>query len=163
MALPLDPSCRLRFESLALMPDPIPAYIHLLRAKNLIDRRYAEPLDVPALAREAYASNAHFARCFTRAFGETPHRYLMRRRIERARELLRATDLPATDVGLEVGFASLSSFSRAFRELTGEPPSVYANRWRAAAVPPIPACFALMYTRPLGLSSSRQADRRSRG
>jgi AraC-like DNA-binding protein len=132
------------------MPDPIPSYIHLLRAKDLIDRRYAQTLDVPALAREAYASSAHFARSFKRAFGETPHQYLARRRIERAQELLRATDLPVTEVCLEVGFRSLSSFSRAFRELTGEPPSAYAARWRATTAPPIPACFAQMYTRPLG-------------
>jgi len=145
------------------MPDPIPAYIHLLRAKNLIDRRYAEPLDVPALAREAYASTAHFARSFKRAFGETPHRYLLRRRIERAQELLRATALNLTDIAQEVGFSSLSSFSRAFRELTGEPPSAYAKRWRAAAAPPVPGCFALMYTRPSQPSSSRQASPGARG
>src|SRR5512132_3993159 len=129
------------------MPNPIPTYIHLLRAKNLIDRHYAERLDIPALAREAYALPAHFARSFRRAFGETPHRYLLRRRIERAQELLRGTTLGVTDIGLEVGFGSSSSFSRAFREVTGEPPSAYANRWRAAAAPPVPACFALMYTR----------------
>ena len=145
------------------MPDPIPAYIHLLRAKDLIDRRYAEPLEVEALAREAYASEAHFARSFRQAFGETPHRYLLRRRIERARELLRATDMRVTDVSLEVGFASLSSFSHAFRDLTGESPSAYASRWRASAAPAIPACFALMYTRPVESSSSRQAGLRGRG
>jgi AraC-like DNA-binding protein len=145
------------------MPDPVPAYVHLLRAKDLMDRRYAEPLDVAAMAREAYASSAHFARSFKRAFGETPHAYLQRRRIERAQELLRGTDLSVTDAGLEVGFGSSSSFSRAFREVAGEPPSAYAERWRAAAAPQIPACFALMYTRPLGSSSSRQADGRPRG
>ena len=141
------------------MPDPIPAFIHLLRAKDVIDRRYAEALDVAILAQAAYASEAHFARSFRRAFGETPHRYLTRRRIERARELLRGTDRPLTEVGLAVGFDTPSSFSRAFRQVTGEPPSAYAKRWRAAGAPPVPACFALMYTRPLGLSSSGQADR----
>jgi len=145
------------------MPDPIPAYIHLLRARDLIDRHYAEALDVPALAGEALASSAHFSRSFKQAFGETPHRYLVRRRIERAQELLRGTDRTVTEVGLEVGFRELGSFSRAFRELTGEPPSAYARRWRAAAVPPVPACFALMYTRPLQSSSSGQAGPSTRG
>ena len=145
------------------MPDPIPAYVHLLRTKDLIDRGYAGPLDVAMLAREAYASSAHFARSFRRAFGETPHRYLLRRRIERARELLRETDLRVTDVALEVGFASLSSFSHAFRELTGESPGAYASRWRASAAPAIPACFTLMYTRPVESSSSRQAGLGGRG
>ena len=126
------------------MPDPIPAFIHLLRAKNLIDRRYAEPLDIATMAREAYASPAHFARSFKRAFGETPRRYLTRRRIERAQELLRGTDRPLTEVGLAVGFDTPSSFSHAFRQVTGEPPSAYATRWRAAGAPPVPVCFALM-------------------
>jgi AraC-like DNA-binding protein len=139
------------------MPDAVPSYLHLLRAKDLIDRRYAQPLDVATLAGEAYASSAHFARSFKRAFGETPHRYMQRRRVERAAELLRGTESSVTEVGLDVGFASLSSFSRAFRELIGEPPSAYARRWRGAEAPPIPACFTLMYTRPLGSSSSRQA------
>jgi len=132
------------------LPDPIPSYIHLLRAKDLIDRRYAQPLDVAAMAREAHASSAHFARSFKRAFGETPHQYLLRRRIERAQALLRSTQLGVTDVSLEVGFRSLGTFSRTFREITGESPSAYARRWRAAGAPPIPGCFAQMYTRPLG-------------
>ena len=105
------------------MPDAIPVYIHLLRAKDLIDREYAEPLDVPALAREARASTAHFSRSFKRAFGETPHQYLLRRRIERANEHLRSTGLSVTETSLEVGFRSLGSFSTAFRELVGESPS----------------------------------------
>jgi AraC-like DNA-binding protein len=125
----------------------IPAYIYLLRAKDLIDSSYAEPLDVPALARAAFASAAHFNRSFKRAFGETPHQYLLRRRIERAKELLRGTELTVTEVCLEVGFSSLGSFSTAFRELVGEPPSVYRSRW-ANGAPPIPACFTLMWTRP---------------
>ena len=130
------------------MRDPIPVYVHLLRAKDLIDRRYADHLDVAALAREAHASPAHFARSFKRAFGETPHRYLLQRRVERAKELLRRSDLSVTEASLEVGFRSLGSFSTAFRELVGESPSNYANRWRTVAEPPIPACFTLMYTRP---------------
>jgi AraC-like DNA-binding protein len=139
------------------MRDPIPIYIHLRRAKDLIDRDFAEPLDIPALAREAHASRAHFVRTFKKAFGETPHRYLQRRRIERAKELLRNTPLSVTEVSLAVGFRSLGSFSTAFRQLVGEPPRAYARRWRSAAQPPIPACFMLMYTRPHE-STSREAS-----
>jgi AraC-like DNA-binding protein len=130
------------------MRDPIPIYVHLRRAKDLIDRDFAEPLDVPALAREAHASRAHFVRSFKKAFGETPHAYLLRRRMERAKELLRSTQLSVTEVSLAVGFRSLGSFSTAFRQLVGEPPLAYARRWRPAVPPPIPACFTLMYTRP---------------
>jgi len=130
------------------MRDPIPVYVHLRRAKDLIDRDFAGPLDVPALAREAHASRAHFVRSFKKAFGETPHQYLLRRRIERAKELLRSTPLSVTEVSIEVGFRSLGSFSATFRQLVGEPPSAYAGRWRSAAQPRIPACFTLMYTRP---------------
>jgi AraC-like DNA-binding protein len=143
------------------MPDVIPIYVHLLRAKDVIDRDYAQQLDVAALAREVHASSAHFARSFKRAFGETPHGYLLRRRIERATELLRGTELSVTEVSLDVGFASLSSFSRAFRGLVGESPGAYAHRVRAGRPAPIPACFTLMYTRPIGSSSPGQgADRR---
>jgi AraC-like DNA-binding protein len=138
------------------VPDAIPVYIHLLRAKNLIDREYARQLDVAALAREAHASPAHFARSFKRAFGETPHKYLLRRRIERAKELLRGTDLSVTEISLEVGFQSLGSFSAAFRELVGETPGRYGRRWRDEGVPPIPSCFTLMHTRPVASSSSRE-------
>jgi AraC-like DNA-binding protein len=145
------------------VPDAIPVYIHLLRAKDVIDREYARPLDVASLASEAHASTAHFARSFKRAFGETPHKYLVRRRIERAKELLRGTDLSVTEVSLEVGFQSLGSFGTAFRELVGEPPGAYRRRWRDRAAPPIPACFTLMYTRPVGSSSSREEPQRERG
>jgi AraC-like DNA-binding protein len=131
------------------MSDAIPVYVHLLRAKDLIDRDYAKQLDVPALARAAHASTAHFSRSFKRAFGETPHRYLLRRRIERAKELLRGTDMSVTEVSVEVGFQSVGSFSATFRDLVGSPPSEYARGWRAAGPPPIPGCFTLMYTRPV--------------
>jgi AraC-like DNA-binding protein len=142
------------------MANEIPVYIHLLRAKDLIDREYSRELDVAALAREAHASAAHFSRSFKRAFGETPHAYLKRRRIERAMELLRGTDLSVTEISLEVGFRSLGSFSTAFRELVGDPPSAYARRWRGAEPPPIPACFTLMYMRPVESSSFREAGAR---
>lgn len=139
------------------MSGAIPVYVHLLRAKDLIDRDYAEPLDVAAFARAAHASPAHFARSFKAAFGETPGRYLQRRRIERAQELLRGTSLTVTEVSLDVGFRSLGSFSGAFRGLVGEPPSAYARRWRSAGAPPIPACFTLMYTRPVESRSPGEA------
>jgi AraC-like DNA-binding protein len=130
------------------MRDPIPGYVHLRRAKDLMDREYSRELDVPALAREAHASRAHFVRSFRHAFGETPHEYLRRRRVERAKDLLRSTDLTVTEVSLAVGFRSLGSFSTAFRKLVGETPRDYARRWRTAGAPPIPACFTLMWSRP---------------
>jgi AraC-like DNA-binding protein len=138
------------------MRDSIPIYVHLRRAKDLIDRDYAEPLDVPALAREAHSSRAHFVRSFKKAFGETPHAYVLRRRIERAKELLRNTQLSVTEVSLAVGFRSLGSFSTTFRQVVGEPPRAYARRWRPAVPPPIPACFTLMCTRP-HMSTFREA------
>jgi AraC-like DNA-binding protein len=140
------------------MPDPTPFYVHLRRAKDLIDSRYAEDLDVGRLAGAAHASPAHFSRSFKRAFGETPHKYLQRRRIERAMELLRETDLMVTAISLDVGFQSLGSFSSAFKALVGESPIDYARRWRAGRPPPIPGCFTLMYTRPVRSSSSGEAS-----
>jgi AraC-like DNA-binding protein len=145
------------------MGDSVPVYIHLLRAKDVIDRSYAEELDVETLARAAHASPAHFSRSFKRAFGETPHKYLQRRRIERAMELLRETDLMVTAISLEVGFQSLGSFSSAFKKLVGESPIDYARRWRADRPPPIPRCFTLMYARPVESSSFREANERGRG
>ena len=136
----------------------VPAHLHLLRAKDEIDRRYAEPLEVAELARTALASEAHFARSFKRAFGETPGRYLQRRRIERAADLLRETDLPVTQVCLDVGFTSLGSFGNAFRALIGEPPSAYRDRHRGAPPPQVPACFTLMWTRPVGRAVSKKPD-----
>lgn len=118
---------------------------HLLRARDAMDRRFAEPLDVPALARIALCSEAHFSRTFRDTFGETPHRYLQRRRIERAMFLLRHTERPVTDVALDVGFASLGTFSRTFRAIVGEPPSA----WRARGTGPrVPGCIAMAWTRP---------------
>ena len=100
----------------------------LLRARDLIDRCYADALDVEALARSAHLSRAHFIRSFRAAFGETPHRYLQRRRIERAMTLLRETDRPITEICLDVGFVSLGSFSTTFAEIVGCSPSAYRQR-----------------------------------
>ena len=97
----------------------------LLRARDAMDRAYAEPLDVRAVAAVAYVSEAHFIRSFRVVFGETPHRYLQRRRVERSMFLLRETDRSVTDICLDVGFNSLGTFSRTFREIVGETPSGY--------------------------------------
>ena len=123
----------------------------LRRARDLIDRDYALPLDLEAMSREAGYSRFHFARAFATAYGETPHSYLTRRRIERAKTLLRTANLSVTEICLLVGFGSLGSFSSRFRDLVGQSPTEY----RAAAVglggpPPIPGCVVLMWTRPHG-------------
>jgi AraC-like DNA-binding protein len=110
-----------------------------------MDRRYAQPLDIAALARIAHVSEAHFIRTFRATFGETPHRYLQRRRVERAMFLLVQTDRSVTEICLDVGFASLGTFSRTFRAVVGESPSAYRER----AVPRnVPNCFAMAWTRP---------------
>ena len=123
----------------------------MLRARDAIDRAYAEPLDVPALAAVANVSQAHFIRTFRATFDETPHRYLQRRRVERAMFLLRETKRPVTDVCLDVGFASLGTFSRTFREIVGVNPTDY----RAGTAPIwAPTCFTMSYMRPSGRYSS---------
>ena len=121
----------------------------LRRARDLIDRDYAEPLDLDAMAREAGYSRFHFARAFAAAYGETPRAYLARRRIERAKTLLRTANLSVTEICFLVGFASLGSFSSRFRQLIGMSPSQYRNDAVAqTGVPPIPGCVVLMWTRP---------------
>ncbi len=118
---------------------------HLLRARDAMDRAYAEPLDVQAIAAVAHLSQAHFIRSFRATFGETPRRYLQRRRVERSMFLLRETARSITDVCFDVGFASLGTFSRTFREIVGESPSDY----RAGHGPMVvPNCFQLSATRP---------------
>src|SRR6186997_1554373 len=97
----------------------------LLRARDAMDRAYAESLDVPAIAAVAHISEAHFIRTFRAVFGETPHHYLQRRRVERSMFLLRETDRSVTDICLDVGFTSLGTFSRTFRDIVGETPSSY--------------------------------------
>jgi AraC-like DNA-binding protein len=121
---------------------------HLRRARDLMDREYAGPLDVAALARAALMSTAHFSRQFRATYGETPYAYLMTRRIERAKALLRRGDLSVTDVCLAVGATSLGSFSARFTELVGESPSAYRARDHGAMAP-VPACWAKVVTRPV--------------
>ncbi|MET7859569.1 helix-turn-helix transcriptional regulator [Streptomyces sp. NPDC005318] len=126
---------------------------HLRRARDLIDREYARPLDVPTIARHALMSPAHFSRQFRAAYGETPYSYLMTRRIERAMALLRA-GMSVTDACMAVGCTSLGSFSSRFTELLGETPSAYRLR-EHPAVSAMPACVAKMRTRPTRNMPSR--------
>ena len=117
----------------------------LLRARDTMDRAYAEPLDVRTVAAVAHVSEAHFSRSFRAVFGETPHRYLQRRRVERSMFLLRETDRSITDICFDVGFASLGTFSRTFREIVGETPSGY----RVGHGPIVaPNCVQLAAMRP---------------
>ncbi|MFI5897393.1 helix-turn-helix domain-containing protein [Actinoplanes sp. NPDC051513] len=117
----------------------------LLRARDAIDRAYAEPLDVPAIAAVAHLSPAHFSRCFRMVFGETPHRYLQRRRIERSMFLLRETGRSVTEICSDVGFTSLGTFSRTFRKIVGETPSGYRGGHGPIVVP---NCMQVAHTRP---------------
>lgn len=117
----------------------------MLAVRDTIDRDYCRDLDVAELARGAHVSSDHLIRTFRSVFGETPHRYLQRRRIERAMFLLRTTDQDVTDVCLAVGFTSLGTFSRLFSAIVGVPPSSYA---RAGRPPAVPGCFMLAWTRP---------------
>lgn len=117
----------------------------MLRARDAMDRAYAQPLDVPELARIAHVSQAHFARTFRATFGETPHRYLQRRRVERAMFLLRETGRSVTDICFEVGFGSPGTFSRTFHDIVGTSPRAY----RKEATPMnVPTCFAKAWMRP---------------
>ncbi len=120
---------------------------HLRRARDFMDREYAQPLDVPAMAREALMSSSHFSRLFRAAYGETPYTYLLTRRVERAKALLRRGDLSVTDVCLTVGFTSLGSFSSRFTEIVGETPSAYRARDHRATEQ-VPGCYVRAMTRP---------------
>jgi AraC-like DNA-binding protein len=140
---------------------PVHPVRHLLRAKDLVDAHYRERLDVPTLARVAHLSPAHFSREFRRAFGETPHQYLLSRRMERAAALLRSTDHTVADICVAVGLRSVGSFTTTFGRMFGLPPSAY----RAAHPPPlerarIPTCVLQAYARPV--SSSFGEDSRGR-
>lgn len=129
----------------------------LLRARDAMDRTYSEPLDVPALARIADTSPAHFSRTFRETFGETPHRYLQRRRVERAMFLLCRTDRDVTDVCFDVGFGSLGTFSRTFHDIVGESPTDYRRRKGPPAA--VPSCFAMAWTRPSSFGEARGRTR----
>ena len=132
---------------------------HLLRAKDLIDARYREPLDVPALARAAHLSPAHFSREFRKAFGETPHQYLLTRRLERAAALLRSTDRTVSEICFTVGLRSVGSFTSSFGRAYGKSPLAYR-----AAHPPaadrvrIPTCMLIAYGRPSRAVLEKTAD-----
>jgi AraC-like DNA-binding protein len=136
---------------------PVPPARHLLRAKDLIDARYREPLDVPALARAARLSTAHFSREFRRSFGETPHQYLLTRRLERAAALLRNTDRSVADICLTVGLFSIGSFTTSFGRAFGMSPTAYRASYPPAATRArIPTCVLQAYARPR--SSSFRED-----
>ena len=128
---------------------PVPPARHLLRARDLADARYREPLDVATLARAAHVSPAHFTREFRRAFGETPHRYLLTRRLERAAALLRNTDRSVADICMTVGLSSVGSFTTSFGKLYGMSPTAYrAAHPPAASRARIPTCVLQAYARP---------------
>ncbi len=127
----------------------LPASRHLLRAKDLADRHYAEPLTVADLAAAARLSPAHFSRAFRRTFGESPHRYLLSRRLERAAALLRSTDWSVARIGSTVGFASIGSFTTSFGRTYGLTPTAYrAAHPPAAALARVPACVVRSWARP---------------
>ena len=127
----------------------VPPSRHLLRAKDLIDARYRDPLDVPTLARAARLSPAHFSREFRRAFGDTPHQYLLTRRLERAAALLRNTDRSVADICFTVGLRSVGSFTTSFGRAYGVTPAAYrAAHPPAASRVRVPTCVLLAHARP---------------
>jgi AraC-like DNA-binding protein len=130
----------------------------LRRVRDRIDREYAKPLDVEALARDAYMSAGHLSRQFRAAYGESPYSYLMTRRVERAMALLRRGDLSVTEVCFEVGCSSLGTFSTRFTELVGVPPSEY-RREEAGATDGMPACVAKQVTKPIRNREARSPSR----
>ncbi|GAB3484443.1 helix-turn-helix transcriptional regulator [Nocardiopsis coralliicola] len=127
----------------------------LLRARDAMDRAFDRPLDVPAAARVALMSPAHFARSFRAAFGESPHRYLQRRRIERAMALLRDTELPVIEVALAVGSDSIGTFGRTFRAVVGDTPTGY--RSARAGTRRAPECFVRAWGRPSSFGEARRS------
>ena len=139
-----------------MTPEELADLAHLRRARDLMDREYARPLDVAAIARAALMSTAHFSRQFRTTYGETPYAYLMTRRIERAKLLLRRGDLSVTEVCLEVGCTSVGSFSARFTELVGETPTAYRARDHSALAS-VSGCLAKDVTRPRRAEAARGA------
>jgi AraC-like DNA-binding protein len=142
---------------------PVPPTRHLLRAKDLMDGHYAEPLDVPEIARAAGMSPAHFSREFRAAFGETPHQYLLTRRLERAATLLRHTDRSVADICLTVGLTSVGSFTTSFKRMYELSPTAYRAAYPPAAqLARLPTCVLRAYGRPQS-SSFREDSRDGQG
>jgi AraC-like DNA-binding protein len=143
---------------------PQPLARHLLRARDLIDGRYAESLDLEELAEAAHVSARHFSRSFRRTFGETPHQYLLTRRLERARHLLRTTDMQVAEVCLEVGFTSVGSFTTTFRRHVGVSPTAYreAHGVGPSAADQVPLCVIKAWTRMPPDGAFREDGVRSR-
>src|SRR3954454_4792599 len=137
-----------------MTPEEVANLAHLRRARDLMDRDYDQPLDIPALARTALMSPGHFQRSFREAYGETPYSYLMTRRIERAKALLRRGDLTVTEVCIAVGCTSLGSFSSRFTELVGESPTAYRNRDHGAGAV-VPACVSKARSRPSRIGEAK--------
>jgi AraC-like DNA-binding protein len=137
----------------------LPSTRHLLRAKDLIDARYRDPLDVPTLAGAAHLSPAHFSRELRRVFGETPHQYLLTRRLERAAALLGNTDHAVAEICFEVGLASVGSFTTSFRRVYGMTPTEYRAAHPPSRAARVPTCILQAYGRPV--SSSFREDRRA--
>jgi transcriptional regulator GlxA family with amidase domain len=137
--------------------NPAPLARHLLSARDLVDDRYAEPLDLEALARAAHVSPRHFSRSFRKTFGETPHQYLLTRRIERARHLLRTTDMQVAEVCVSVGFRSVGSFTTAFGRHVGISPTEYRRRNGGVSdADRLPLCFIKAWTRLPGNGAFRE-------
>ena len=141
-----------------VVPQSLRQLSHLRRVRDRIDREYARPLDVEALARGAHMSAGHLSREFRLAYGESPYSYLMTRRIERAMALLRGGDLSVTEVSIAVGCSSLGTFSSRFTELVGMPPSIY-RRHAVHATAGMPSCVAKLVTRPIRTREARPSSR----
>jgi AraC-like DNA-binding protein len=132
--------------------------VHLRRARDLADRHYAEPLDLEALAAAAGVSRFHFLRSFASTYGRTPSAYLAERRIERAQDLLRATNLTVTEVCMAVGYSSLGSFSDKFHRLVGMSPSAYQAKFAASGIPHVPGCYVFMIGMMDRATSKKRGD-----
>jgi AraC-like DNA-binding protein len=132
---------------------------HLLRARDLVDRRYGEPLDLRVLAREANVSPRHFSRSFRRVFGETPYQYLLSRRLERARHLLRTTEMTVGEICLEVGFTSVGSFTTTFTRDVGVSPTTFRKAYGGPSeADRVPLCFAMAWARRSGRVGAFRED-----